>query len=163
MRCFPKKLCTRHDAWAGVLSCWRCQSPVARSCSRLHHPESFCGGMFKLNTKFDADLLFCLHTMATQYTCSLKGVYHPHWLVQWSHHCSCMRIPVHSLWLSSYVDVWQTVLIILTMNRFFWQKLVYIFCWYLHNCILLKKRNNRNYCHFALNNTLFNIVTYTKK
>ena len=26
-----------------------------------------------------------LNVTATQYTCSLKGVCHPHWLVQWSH------------------------------------------------------------------------------
>ena len=52
-----KKLCTRHDAWVGALSWWSCQSPVAHSCSLLNHPNSFCGGMFQLNTKFDADLL----------------------------------------------------------------------------------------------------------
>ena len=32
-----------------------------------------------------------LNVMATQYTCSLNSVYCPHWLVQWSHHCSCMQ------------------------------------------------------------------------
>ena len=32
-----------------------------------------------------------LNAMATQYTCSLNGVYHPHWLVQWSHHYSHMH------------------------------------------------------------------------
>ena len=37
-----------------------------------------------------------LNAMATQCTCSLNGVYCPHWLVQWSCHCSYMRIPVHS-------------------------------------------------------------------
>ena len=65
----------------------------------LHHPQkppelldSFHGGMFKLNTKFDADSLLyfsvMLNAIAMQYTCSLNSVYHPHWLVQWSHHCS---------------------------------------------------------------------------
>ena len=53
---FIKKLCERHDAWAGVLS-WSCQSAVAYSFGLLNHPNSFCGGMFKLNAKFDADLL----------------------------------------------------------------------------------------------------------
>ena len=43
-------------AWAGVLW-WSCQSPVAHSSSLLSHPDSFRGGMFKLNTKFDADSL----------------------------------------------------------------------------------------------------------
>ena len=31
-----------------------------------------------------------LNAMATQYTCSLQGTYCPHWLVQWSRHCSHM-------------------------------------------------------------------------
>ena len=56
-----------------------------------------------------------LNALATQYTCSYNGTYHPHWPVQWSHHCSCMHIPVHSPWLPCYTDVVQTVLIILTM------------------------------------------------
>ena len=30
-----------------------------------------------------------LNVMATQYTCSLDGVSHPHGLAQWSHHCWC--------------------------------------------------------------------------
>ena len=46
-----------------------------------------------------------LNVTATQYTCSLNGVYCSHWLVQWSHHCSCMCIPVHSPWLPGYMDV----------------------------------------------------------
>ena len=33
-----------------------------------------------------------LNVTPTQYTCSLNGVYRPHWLVQWSHHCSRMCI-----------------------------------------------------------------------
>ena len=37
-----------------------------------------------------------LNAMVTQYTCSLIGFYHPHWLVQWSCHCSHMHIPLHS-------------------------------------------------------------------
>ena len=59
-----------------------------------------------------------LNAMATQYTCSLNGVYHPHWLVQWSHHCSWMHIPVHSPWLPGYIDVTQTVLVILMAGLF---------------------------------------------
>ena len=35
-----------------------------------------------------------LNVTATQYKCSLNGVYHPHWLAQWSRHCSCLHIPV---------------------------------------------------------------------
>ena len=55
-----------------------------------------------------------LKAVATQYTCSLNGIYCPHWLVQWSHHCSHMRIQVHSPWLPGYTDVAHTILIILT-------------------------------------------------
>ena len=58
--CFTKNLCTTRDAWAGALSWWSCQSPVAHSCSLLNHPNSFHGGIFKLNTKSDADSLLYL-------------------------------------------------------------------------------------------------------
>ena len=44
------------DAWAGMLSWWSCQSPVAHSGSLLNHLNSFHGGIFKLNSKFDAIL-----------------------------------------------------------------------------------------------------------
>ena len=60
-----------------------------------------------------------LNVMVTQYTCSLTGVYHPHWLVQRNSHCSHMRIPVHSPWLPGYIDVEQTVLLMLTMSTLF--------------------------------------------
>ena len=115
----PKKIYTRHDAWAGTLSWWSCQSPVAHSFGLLNHPNSFCRGMFKLNAKFDANSLLylpvILNAAATQYTCSFNGVYYPHWLVQWSCHCSCMHIPVHSPWLPGYINVAQTILVISTM------------------------------------------------
>ena len=55
--CFAKKLYTRCDAWVGGLWWWSCQSLVAHSCSLRNHPNSFHWGMFKLNAKFDADLL----------------------------------------------------------------------------------------------------------
>ena len=55
--CFAKQFCMRHDAWAGMLLWWSCQSPVAHSCGLLNHLNTFCGGMFKLNTKCDADSL----------------------------------------------------------------------------------------------------------
>ena len=45
---------------ADTLSWWSCQSSVAHSCSLLNHPNSFHRGMFKLNVKFDADLLVYL-------------------------------------------------------------------------------------------------------
>ena len=43
----------------------------------------------------------------------------PHWLVQWSHHCSHMSILVHSLCLPGYTDVAQPILVILTMAGLF--------------------------------------------
>ena len=58
--CFTKIPCGRHNAWAGTLWWWRCQSPVAHSCSLLNHLNSFCGGLFKLKAKFDADSLLYL-------------------------------------------------------------------------------------------------------
>ena len=120
--CFAKKLCVRRDAWTGTLLRWSCQPLAAHSCDLLNHLNSFPTGMFKLNAKFDADLLFyllILNMMATQYTCSLNGFYSLHWLVQWSSHCSRMCIPVHSPWLPSYIHVTQTVLVILTMAELF--------------------------------------------
>ena len=54
------KLCMRCDSWAGVLSWWSCQSLVAHICCLLNHLNSFHGGMFMLNVKFDADYLLYL-------------------------------------------------------------------------------------------------------
>ena len=42
-----------------------------------------------------------------------------HWLVQWSCHCSCMRILVRSPCLPGYNDVAKTVLVTLTMTGLF--------------------------------------------
>ena len=56
--------------------------------------------------------LVILNMRATQYRCSLNVIHHPHWLVQWSCHCSCMHFPVHCPWLPGYIDVTQTVLVI---------------------------------------------------
>ena len=61
----------------------------------------------------------CPVILTTQYTCSLNIIYCPHWLVQWSCHCSRMYIPVHSPWLPGYISVVQTILIILTMAGLF--------------------------------------------
>ena len=59
------------------------------------------------------------NVMTTQYTCSFNGTYCPHWLVEWSHHCSHMDIPIHSSCLLGYTEVVQTILIILTMAGLF--------------------------------------------
>ena len=113
----------RRDAWAGTLLWWSCQSPGAHSYGLLNHPNSFHRGMFKLNAKFHLDsllyLLVLLNVMATQDTCSLNGIYRPHWLVQWSRHRSHTHSPVHSPWLPGYINATQTVLVILTMAGLF--------------------------------------------
>ena len=54
-------------------------------------------------------------------------VYHPHWLLQWIYQCSCMCIPVPSLWLSGYIDVTQTNLVIFTMVGLLLDR-AHIFC-----------------------------------
>ena len=69
--------------------------------------------------------LVILNVRTTQYTCSLNSIYHLHWLVQWSHHCSVMCIPVHSPCLPGYISVAQTILVILTMAGLFLDTLVY--------------------------------------
>ena len=85
---------------------WIIQTVFSEECSRLMQN--------RMQTHCSIHSVI-LNVMATQYTCSLNGVYHPHWLVQWSRHHSHMGIPVHSPWLPGYKDVAQTVLIILTM------------------------------------------------
>ena len=60
-----------------------------------------------------------LNVTATQGPCSLNSIYQPHWLVQWSCHCSRMCIPICCPWLPDYIEAMQTVLIILTMARLF--------------------------------------------
>ena len=68
-----------------------------------------------------------LNAIATQYTCSLNSVYHPHWLVHSSLKSSLFTcIPVQSPWLPGYLSVLQTILLILTMAGLFPQRLVYV-------------------------------------
>ena len=57
---------------------WRsCQPPGAHSCALLNHLNSSCGGMFKLNAKFDADLM--LYSLS-HFECNSHTV---HMLTQW--------------------------------------------------------------------------------
>ena len=90
----------------------------------LSHPNSFCGGIFKLNTKLDADSLLYL---LSHFECDSHTV---HMLTQWhppppltSTVKSSLFTHVHSspLFLASsgYTDVLQTVLVILTMIGLF--------------------------------------------
>ena len=89
-----------------------------------------------------------------KYTCSLNGVYHPHWLVQWSH-CSHIRIPVHSSWLPGYIDVVQTILITLTMVGLFLDR----------PCISKQTRgtNLKNICTHMFIAALFTIAKIWKQ
>ena len=64
-----------------------------------------------------------LNAKTTQYTCSLNGIYHPHWLVTWSHHCSHMHIPAHSPWLPGYINITWTIFVMLTMTGLFLDRL----------------------------------------
>ena len=120
--CSPKK-CMRRDAWAGVLSWWSCQSPVAHSCSLLNHPNSFCGGMFKLNTKYDAGSLLCSlsHLECDGHTVHMLSQWHllPSLTTTVKLSCSHTYSPVHGPWPPGSIDVVQTVLIILTIAGLF--------------------------------------------
>ena len=111
-----------------VLSWWHHLSPVARGCSPwviwIVSAEQ-CSSLTQNLMLICSTYSVIFNATATQYSCSLSGVYHPHWLVQWSCHCSHMRIPVHSPWLPSYVDVSthhyavQTFFVILTIAELF--------------------------------------------
>ena len=109
--------------WEGALLWWSCQSPVAHSRGLLNHLNSFHGGMFKLKANLmqihSSTHSVILNVTATQYTYSLNGVYRPHWLAQWSHHCTRMCIPVRSPGLPAYIDVTPTILVVLTMVGLF--------------------------------------------
>ena len=99
------------------------KSPVAHSCGLLNHPNSFHRGIFKLNTKFDADSL-------------LYSLSH----FEWDGHAGHMLTQRHLLppltstmrsslsshahsspfsWLPGYISIAQTVLVILTMVGLF--------------------------------------------
>ena len=121
------KNCTRHDAWAGMLSGHIVvrKLPVAHSCGLLSHQNNVClmqkcsSWMQNLMQIHCSTRSVILKVTATQYTHSLNGLYRPHWLVQWSHPCSRMRIPVHSPWLPGYICMIQVTLIILTTTCLF--------------------------------------------
>ena len=121
---FTKKLYTRRDARAGMLLWWSCQSPGVHSCSLLIHPNSShmeeCSSFMENVMQIHCSTCsVILNVMATQYTCSHNSVYHPHWWEQWDHHCSCMPISVHSPWMPGYINITQTILVILTMAGLF--------------------------------------------
>ena len=99
---------------------------------------------WNVNGKSEADSLFysiILNVTATQYTCSLNGVYHPHWLVQWGHHCSHRCIRVHSPWLPGFIDAVPTLLVILIMIGLFPDKPCIFIIILLHTAAI-------SYCSF---------------
>ena len=106
---------------------------------------------------------FIWWVMATQYTCSLQGINCPHWLVQWSCHCSHMCIPVHFPWLPGYTDIVQTILVISAMAGLFLDRLyvcvcVCVYIWYhiymrSYICVCVSKW----ICHFITKIQDFNI------
>ena len=112
--CFTKTLCTRHDTSAGTL--WWC---AAFWIIRIVSTEKCSSLLQNLTQICCSTRSVILNETATQYTWPLNGIYHPHWLVQWSHHCSHMRIPVHCAWLPGYISVTRNFLIVLTMAGLF--------------------------------------------
>ena len=109
--------------WAFVSPCYLCCTHCIVPECFLNHPNSFHGGMFKLNTKSDAGSL--LHSLShferDGHTVHMPSQQHllPALTSTWSHYCSHMLIPVHSLWLPRYINVAQTLLIILIMAGLF--------------------------------------------
>ena len=91
-----------------------------------------------------------LSMVATQYTGSLNGISHPHWPVQWSHHCSHMLIPVHSPWLPGYINVMQIVLVILAMAGLFSDRPCNIII-YQVLCLKMITTKNRTFCAWMIN------------
>ena len=107
----------------GTLLCWSCQSQLTIAVSfwifqmvSVEECSSFTQNLMQVLCSTGSVIL---NVTATQYTRSLNGVCRPHWLVQWSCHCSRMCIPVHSPQLSSYTHVTPTILVILTMAGLF--------------------------------------------
>ena len=119
--CFTKKL---HETW-GMSGCavMKLLIPVAYSCGLLNHLNNVCRGRVKLKVKFDPDSLLYLlsHFECDGHTVHTLTQWHlpPHWLLQWSHHCSHMCIPDCSSWLPRYSNVVQIIFIILTMAGLF--------------------------------------------
>ena len=112
---FHKK--TLHKTW------WMCgfivmMKPPVTGCPQLQPSESAeyfpwrnVQVSHKIWCKFIALFIQSFWMWWPRYTCPLNGIYCPHWLVQWSCHCSRMRIPVCSPLLPGYISVAQTVLI----------------------------------------------------
>ena len=109
----------RRDAWAGLLSWWSCQSPVTHRYGLLNHLTGFYRGMFKLHAEVNTESVLYLLT-------------HSEWNTHTGHMLTqrCLPSPLTStvksslfrcayssppFWLPGYIEVVQTILIILTM------------------------------------------------
>ena len=121
----------RHASWVGTLSQWSCQSPVAHSCVLLNHTNNFSKGMLKLNAKFDADSLLYLlsHFECDGHTVDVL-THCPHWLVQWSCHCS--HVPFQSTFLG-----YQVTSMLYKLFSLYWQRLDFswtdcVYGWFPH-------------------------------
>ena len=89
-----------------------CHDEADHSCGLLNHPISYHRVMFKPNAKLNSDsLLYSLsHFECDSHTVHvlIQQCLLPPWLVQWSRH-----------WLPGYIDVVQTIFIVLTMVGLF--------------------------------------------
>ena len=124
------------------------QSAVAYSCNLLNHPNSFHGGMFKLNAKSDADLL--LYSLS-HFECDSHTV---HMLSQWhllppltSTAKVSLFTYVHSspLSLAAKLHLCGTNhFVILTMAGHFPDRLYVCVCVYIYILIIFKLDNVHN-------------------
>ena len=111
-----------------------------------------------------------LNVMATQYTCSLNDIYCPHWLVQWSRHCSRMCIPVHSPWPPGHISIVQTTLIVLTIAAVFLDRPGVYVCVHCGNALhilallifIAALRQSHN-SHFAVEEIEIEKLTHSRK
>ena len=99
--CFTTKICTRWDTWVGIWSWWSFQSPVAHRDALLNHLNSFHkSSSLTWNLKRIMALLPQSYWMWQPHSTHAHSIVSTTlWLLQWSRHCSCMHITVHSPWL----------------------------------------------------------------
>ena len=109
---------------SSALSWWGCQSPVAHSCGLLNHLNSFQEGTFKLNTKFDVDLLLTQSFWIWQPHSTHAHSAGIHWPVQWMlivHTCAfqstCLGCQVALMPCKLFSLYWQQF-------NFFWTGLL---------------------------------------
>ena len=124
--------------------------------------QSFHGGPFELNAKSDANaLLYSFsHFECNGHTVQTLTQQHPppHWLIQWSCHCSRMGIPIHSQ-LPCCTDVAKTLLIILTTAGIFSDRphiLIIEYYWAIYAKWIQRIPNLWEWLHVWMKNGLWN-------